>query len=72
MPYKARPQEGVERKRKKPMYWVTNCHEYNQSLKKHGKISFYSPDGDLRSQFINTSPYTGGVSGRTTSYRALH
>jgi Universal stress protein family len=56
--------------RKKPTYRVANCHEYNQSLKKRGKISLYFPDGDLKSQFINASPYTRGVSGRTPSYRA--
>jgi hypothetical protein len=49
MPYKARLQEGQERKRKKPTYRVTNCHEYNQSLKKRGQISLYFPDGDLLS-----------------------
>jgi hypothetical protein len=49
---------------------VTNCHEYNQSLKKRGRISLYFPDGDLLSQFIDASPYTRGVSGRTSSYRA--
>jgi hypothetical protein len=70
MPYKARLQEGQERKRKKPTYRVTNCHEYNQSLKKRGQISLYFPDGDLLSQFIDASPYTRGVSGRTSSYRA--
>ena len=70
MPYKARLQEGQERKRKKPTYRVTNCHEYNQSLKQRGKISLYFPDGDLLSQFINASPYTRGVSGRTSSYHA--
>jgi Asp-tRNA(Asn)/Glu-tRNA(Gln) amidotransferase B subunit len=58
MPYKARLQEGQERKCKKPTYRVTNCHEYNQSLKKRGKISLYFPDGDLLSQFIDASPYT--------------
>jgi hypothetical protein len=56
MPYKARLQEGAERKRKKPTYGVTNCHEYNQSLKKRGKMSLYFPDGDLKSQFINGRP----------------
>jgi hypothetical protein len=35
---------------------VTNCHEYNQSLKKRGKMSLYFPDGDLKSQFINGRP----------------
>jgi len=70
MPYKARLQEGQERKRKKPTYRVTNCHEFNQSLKKRGQISLYFPDGDLLSQFIDASPYTRGVSGRTSSYRA--
>jgi len=49
---------------------VTNYHEYNQSLKKRGKMSLYFPDGDLLSQFIDASPYTRGVSGRTSSYRA--
>ncbi|MFT4510870.1 hypothetical protein [Caballeronia sp. 15711] len=61
--------EGQERNRKKPTYRVTNCHEYNQSRKKRGKISIYFPDGDLLSQFIDASPYTRGVSERTSSYR---
>jgi hypothetical protein len=51
---------------------VTNWHEYNQSLKKRGKISLYFPGGDLKSQFINASPYTCGVSGRTSSYYRQH
>jgi hypothetical protein len=68
MPYKARLKDGQERKRKKPDYRVTNCREYNESLKKRGKISLYFPEGDLKSQFINPSPYTHGVSGRSSLY----
>ena len=64
MPYKARLKEGTERKRKKPGYRVTNCSEYNLSLKKRGQISLYFPAGELKSQFINPSPWTTGVSGR--------
>jgi hypothetical protein len=72
MPYKTRLQEGQECKRKKPTYRVTNCHEYNQRLKKRGQISLDFPDGDLLSQFIDASPYARGVSRRTSSYRASY
>jgi hypothetical protein len=68
MPYKARLKDGQERKRKKPDYRVTNCREYNESLKKRGKISLYFPEGDLKAQFITASPYVRGVSGRLPSY----
>jgi hypothetical protein len=68
MPYKARLKEGQERKREKPGYRVTNCREYNESLKKRGKISLYFPSGDLKAQFINASVYVRGVSGRLPSY----
>ncbi|WP_206001771.1 hypothetical protein [Paraburkholderia aromaticivorans] len=70
MPYKARLQEGAERKRKKPTYRVTNSHEYNQSLKKRGMISLYFPGGDLKAQFINARPYTQGIPGREPTYTA--
>jgi hypothetical protein len=68
MPYKARLKDGQERKRKKPDYRVTNCREYNENLKKRGKISLYFPEGDLKAQFITASPYVRGVSGRLPSY----
>ncbi|TDN59105.1 hypothetical protein [Paraburkholderia sp. BL10I2N1] len=64
MPYKARLKEGRERKREKPGYRVTICREYNESLKKRGKISLYFPNCDLKSQFITASPYVRAVSGR--------
>lgn len=72
MPYKARLQSGEERKRKKPDYRVTNAHEYNLSLKKRGMISLYFPGGDLKTQFINATPYVEGVSGRELSYRDVY
>ena len=72
MPYKARLQTGNERKRKKPNYRVTNAHEYNQSLKKRGMISLYFPSGDLKTQFINPTPYVEGVSGRAPSYTDVY
>jgi hypothetical protein len=68
MPYKARLKQGQERKRSKPGYRVTNWREYNESLKKRGKISLYFPGGDLRAQFITASPYVRGVSGRLPLY----
>lgn len=72
MPYKARLKNGNARKRTKPIYRVTNHKEYNKSLKNRGKISLYFPGGDLKSQFINDSPYTIGVSGRSLSYQAAY
>jgi len=72
MPYKARLKEGKERKRAKPEYRVTNYHEYNQSLKKRGKISLYFPEGDLKNQLINESCYTPGVSGREATYKVAY
>ncbi len=68
MPYKARPREGTERKREKSGYRVTNWSGYNLSLKKRGQISLYFPAGELKSQFINPSPWTTGVSGRAPEY----
>lgn len=72
MPYKARLKDGEERKRPKPSYRVTNNHEYNKSLKNRGKISLYFPNGDLKTQFVDESPYTVGVSGRSASYRGAY
>ena len=69
MPYKERIKQGQERKRKKPGYRVTNASAYNLSLKKRGMISLYFPSGDLKSQFINDTPYVKGVSGREPSYK---
>ena len=68
MLYKAWLKEGTERKRKKPGYRVTNWSGYNLSLKKRGQISLYFPAGELKSQFINPSPWTTGVSGRAPEY----
>jgi hypothetical protein len=68
MPYKARLKNGQERKRRKPVYCVTNCREYNESLKRRGKISLYFPAGDLKAQCITASPYVRGVSGRLPLY----
>lgn len=72
MPYKARLKDGEERKRPKPSYRVTNNHEYNKSLKNRGKISLYFPNGDLNTQFVDESPYTVGVSGRSASYQVAY
>ena len=41
---------------------------YNLSLKKRGQISLYFPAGELKSQFINPSPWTTRVSGRAPEY----
>ena len=68
MPYKARLKQGQERKRSRLGYRVTNWREYNESLKKRGKISLYFPGGDFRAQFITASPYVRGVSGRLPLY----
>ena len=72
MPYKARLKQGEARKRKKPVYRVTNARAYNQSLRKRGMISLYVPDGDLKSQFINAKVRTPGVSGREPTYTTAY
>ena len=48
---------------------MTNWTEYNKSLKKRGKLSLYLPIGDLKSHFINDSPYIKGVSGQESTYK---
>jgi hypothetical protein len=67
MPYK----ESLKscNSRKKSLYKVTNWKEYNASLKKRGCISLYFPYGDLKSQFINDTPYKQGVSGQEATYK---
>lgn len=69
MPYEERIKKGQERKRKMPDYRVTNAPAYNLSVKKRGMISLYFPSEDLKSQFINDTPYVKGVSGCEPSYK---
>lgn len=70
MPYKERLKTGLKRKREEPKYKVQNWTEYNQSLRKRGMISLYFPEGDIKSQFTNSTPYVKGHSGRMTTYLA--
>ena len=70
MPYKERVKTGLERKMPKPQYKIQNWTEYNQSLRKKGMISLYFPKGDIKSQFINDTPYIKGESGRMATYLA--
>jgi len=70
MPYKERLKVGFLRIRKKPQYKITNWSEYNQSLRKRGMISLYFPKGDIKSLFINDTPYVQGDSGRVATYLA--
>jgi hypothetical protein len=69
MPYKERLKSGNSRKRKKAEYKVTNWSQYNQSLRKRGKISLYFPKGNIEFQFINDEPYERGLSGRLATYK---
>lgn len=69
MPYKKKLKTPCLVRRKKPSYKVTNWSEYNKSLKKQGKLSLYLPMGDLKSHFINESPYIKGVSGQESTYK---
>ena len=59
MPYKERLKKGVERKKEKVKYKVTNWTQYNQSLRRRGMISLYFPQGDIKDLFINDKPYVG-------------
>jgi Transposase DDE domain len=72
MPYKERLKTGGARKNKKTGYRQTNCHEYNQSLRKRGMISMYFPNGDIKSQFFCSETYIKGVSGRIAQYKAAY
>ena len=68
MPYKERLKKGVERKKEKVKYKVTNWTQYNQSLRRRGMISLYFPQGDIKDLFINDKPYVKGDSGRLATY----
>jgi hypothetical protein len=68
MPYKEKLKQLSKNPRKKVTYKVTNWSEYNQSLKKRGKLTLYFPPGDLKSQFINEETYIPGVSGQQVTY----
>ena len=68
MPYKERLKNNPEKKPNKNKYKVINISEYNESLKKRGKISLYLPEGDLKEVFINENSYSYGVSGRSQYY----
>jgi len=72
MPYKERLKSGNSRKRKKGEYKVTNWNQYNQSLRKRGKISLHFPKGNMDSQFINDEPYERGLSGRLATYKQAY
>lgn len=69
MPFKAKLNNPSVKPRKKSKYKVVNWTEYNQSLKKRGKLSLYFPPGDLKGQFINEEGYIRGVSGRQATYK---
>lgn len=69
MPYKAKLKHPSLTPRKKAKYKVVNWTEYNKSLKKRGELSLYFPRGDLKSQFINESPYIEGISGQQETYK---
>ena len=68
MPYKERLKKNLDKKPNKNKYKVLNNSEYNESLKKRGKISLYLPAGDLKEIFINENSYSYGVSGRSQYY----
>lgn len=70
MPYKERLKAGTPRIRKKPQYKITNWSSYNASLRKRGMISLYFPQGDIKSLFINDTPYIEGDSGQVATYLA--
>ena len=69
MPYKAKLKNPSPMPREKTCYKVNNWPEYNQSLKKRGKLSLYFPKGDLVCQFINDTPYQLGFSGQSQTYK---
>lgn len=59
---------GEPRKRDKSKYKIKNWSEYNQSLRKRGMISLYFPNGDIKGQFINSTPYIDGDSVQQKTY----
>lgn len=70
MPYKERLKAGIPRQRKKTKYKITNWSSYNESLRKRGMLSLYFPKGDMKSLFINDTPYVQGDSGQSATYLA--
>ena len=68
MPYNPHLKSGEKRKRPKGQYRVTNWREYNQSLKKRGKLRAYLPNGNLKEVLFNSESYVEGVSGRSIVY----
>lgn len=69
MPFKEKLKNLSASPRKRAQYKVINWTEYNRSLRKRGELSLYFPRGDLKSQFINESPYVEGISGRQETYK---
>jgi hypothetical protein len=68
MPYKEALKLNSPNPKKKAQYTVINWPHYNQSLKKRGALSLYFPNGDLRAQFINDTPYIKEVSGQLPTF----
>jgi hypothetical protein len=69
MPYKEKLKNPSTQPIKKVHYKVLNWTEYNQSLKKRGKLSLYFPPGEIKTQFINEAPYVRGVAGQQATYK---
>ncbi|MBY0581092.1 MAG: transposase [Rickettsiales bacterium] len=57
-----------DKKPNKNKYKVLNNSNYNESLKKRGKINLHLPAGDLKEIFINENSCKYGVSGRSKYY----
>lgn len=72
MPFKEKLKTPSSSPRKKAQYKVINWTQYNQSLQKRGEISLYFPQGDLRTQFINESPYVEGIAGQQATYKPAY
>lgn len=72
MPFKQKLKKPSANPRKKPSYKVTNCTEYNKSLKKRGALSLYFPYGNLKDQFINEENYVIGLSGQQATYKPAY
>jgi hypothetical protein len=56
MPYKERLKKGVERKKEKVKYNVTNWTQYNQSLRRIGMISLIFHKAILKLSLSTISP----------------
>jgi len=72
MPYNPHLKSGEKRKRPKLQYRVENWREYNQSLKKRGKMRAYLPNGNLKEVLFNSESYVEGVSGRSSVYKPAY